>query len=70
LLDATTLTAKFILCIINEVILNKIEIIVDKLTKHFRDILEEDPNFTGNINVSLCLGGLTGIEKKEKMKIK
>jgi len=50
--------------------LDKIEIIIDKIIKQFRNILEEDPNFTGNINVSLCLGGLTGIEKKEKMKIK
>jgi len=56
--------------IYRSVLLNKIEIIVDKITKHFRNILEEDPKFTGNINVSLCLGGLTGIEKKEKMKIK
>ena len=41
-----------------------------KITDHFEKILKNDPNFTGNVNVSLCLGGLTGIEKKEKIKIK
>lgn len=50
--------------------MNKINITLHKLIKEFRNILEKDPNFTGNINVSLCHGGLTGIEKKEKIKIK
>lgn len=50
--------------------MNKIEITLHKLEKQFRDILEKDPNFTGKVNVSLCFGGLTGIEKKEKIKLK
>jgi len=50
--------------------LTKVNTVLKKIIKEFRKILEQDPNFTGNINVSLCLGGLTGIEKKEKMKIK
>ena len=52
------------------VILKKTDEILKRIIVQFRKVLEEDPNFTGNINVSLCLGGLTGIEKKEKMKIK
>ena len=43
---------------------------IKKINDHLEKILTEDPNFTGNINISLCLGGLTGIEKKEKIKIK
>jgi len=43
---------------------------LQKINNHLEKILKEDPNFTGNINISLCLGGLTGIEKKEKIKIK
>ncbi|MCK4322597.1 hypothetical protein KAX08_08795 [candidate division WOR-3 bacterium] len=49
--------------------MNKINITLHKIIKQFREILEEDPNFTGNINISLCLGGLTGIDKREKIKI-
>ena len=41
-----------------------------KINIQFEKILKDDPKFTGNVNVSLCLGGLTGIEKKEKIKIK
>ena len=52
------------------VILNKIDITLEKINKQFKEVLEKDPNFTGNINVSLCLGGLTGIDKREKIKIK
>lgn len=48
----------------------KIDITLHKLEKQFKKILEKDPNFTGNIIVSLCLGGLTGIDKREKIKIK
>jgi len=50
--------------------LNKIDNTLRKIIKQFRQILEKDPNFTGSINTSLCLGGLTGIEKKENLKIK
>ena len=50
--------------------MNKINVTLHKIIKELKKTLEKDPNFTGNINVSLCLGGLTGIEKKEKMKIK
>ena len=50
--------------------MKKTDIVLQKINNHFERILKEDPNFTGNINVSLCLGGLTGIEKKEKIKIK
>lgn len=50
--------------------MNKIDTTLHKIFKQFRDILEKDPNFTGNINVSLCLGGLTGIDKREKIKLK
>lgn len=50
--------------------MNKINITLHKIVEQFRKILEENPNFTGNIIVSLCLGGLTGIDKREKIKIK
>ena len=46
------------------------DITLKKINDHLKKILKEDPNFTGNINVSLCHGGLTGIEKKENLKIK
>ena len=55
---------------VKEIILDKINKTLEKINKQFRDILEENPNFTGNLNVSLCLGGLTGINKKEDLKIK
>ena len=51
-------------------IMNKTDVVLKKINNHLEKILKEDPNFTGNINISLCLGGLTGIEKKEKIKIK
>jgi len=50
--------------------LDKINTTLKKIIIQFRKTLEKDPNFTGNLNVSFCLGGLTGIEKKEKIKIK
>lgn len=50
--------------------MNKIDTTLEKINKQFRKILEENSNFTGNINVSLCFGGLTGIDKREKVKIK
>lgn len=50
--------------------MNKINITLHKIVKQFRDILEKDPNFTGNVTVSLCSGGLTGVEKKENLKLK
>ena len=50
--------------------MNKVNITLKKIIKQFRDILEKNPNFTGNITTSLCQGGLTGIEKKENLKIK
>ena len=50
--------------------MNKTDTTLEKIIGQFRKILEEDPNFTGTINVSLCLGGLTGIDKREKIKIK
>ena len=50
--------------------MDKINITLHKIIKQFREILEENPNITGNITVSLCHGGLTGIDKREKIKIK
>jgi len=43
---------------------------VNKITIKIKEMLEEDPNFTGDIYFSFCLGGITGIEKTEKIKIK
>ena len=64
------MTAKFILCIINEVILNKIDTVLSKIIKQYRNILEENPNFTGSVTTDFCSGGVTSISKKEKIKIK
>ena len=50
--------------------MNKINLTLHKIVKQFRDILEKDSNFTGNVTVSLCSGGLTGIDKREKIKLK
>jgi len=50
--------------------LDKINEVLKKINKQFRKILEENPNFTGHINTSLCQGGLTGIKKEENLKIK
>ena len=44
--------------------------VVKKITIKLKEILRESPDFTGDINISFCLGGLTGIYKREKMKIK
>ena len=64
------MTTKIICDLIGVVLLNKINTTIQKVNKLLRAIFEEDPNFTGNINLSLCLGGLTGIDKREKIKIK
>lgn len=50
--------------------MNKIDTILSKIIEQFRKILEEDPNFTGSITINLCLGGITNIDKREKIKIK
>jgi len=52
------------------IIVTKIDKTLEKINDQFEKILKEDPDFTGNINISLCLGGLTGIDKREKVKIK
>lgn len=50
--------------------MNKIDVTLHKIILQFRNILEKDPNFTGNVEVSLCHGGLTGLKKIEKVTIK
>lgn len=50
--------------------MNKIDITLKKIILELRKILKENPNYTGDIRISFCLGGLTGIEKKENLKIK
>ena len=62
--------SKIICDLIGVAILTKIDEVLKKIIKQFREVLEENPNFTGNINVSLCLGGLTGIDKREIINIK
>jgi len=41
-----------------------------KIIIEIKKILKENPNYTGEIQLSFCLGGLTGIKKIEKVKIK
>ena len=41
-----------------------------KITDQLKRIFEESPDFTGNITLDFCLGGLTNIKKTEKIKIK
>ena len=70
LLPATTLTRKFIWFMIIGAILNKIDTVLSKIIKQYRNILEENPNFTGSVTTDFCSGGVTSISKKEKIKIK
>jgi len=50
--------------------LDKTEKTLEKINKQLRDIFKNNPNFTGNITMDFCLGGLTNIKKTEKIKIK
>ncbi|MCJ7790571.1 MAG: hypothetical protein MUP69_10445 [Candidatus Atribacteria bacterium] len=49
---------------------DKIYETVKRITTYLKAMLDEYPDFTGDIHFSFCLGGLTGIEKTEKIKIK
>ena len=50
--------------------MTKIDVVLKKIIKEFRKILEDNPNFTGNTSQDWCLGGLTNFKKTEKIKIK
>ena len=45
--------------------MNKTEKTLEKINKLLRDIFKDSPNFTGNITMDFCLGGLTGFKKIE-----
>ena len=45
--------------------MNKTEKTLEKINKQLRDIFINNPNFTGNITMDFCLGGLTGFKKIE-----
>lgn len=64
------MTAKNIYDLIGVVILTKVDTTLKKIIKEFRKILEGNPNFTGRLTTDFCLGGVTSIDKKEKIKIK
>jgi hypothetical protein len=51
-------------------IINKIDITLKKIIKQLRNILEENPEFTGSIDINFCRGGVSSIGKKENLKIK
>jgi len=47
------------------IIVTKIDKTLEKINNQLRHIFEENPDFTGNITMDFCLGGLTGFKKIE-----
>ena len=45
--------------------MSKIDKTLEKINDQLRDIFEKSPDFTGNITMDFCLGGLTGFKKIE-----
>jgi len=48
---------------------DKIERVVDSISKVLKNILGVNPDYTGSININFCSGGVTSIQKKENMKV-
>lgn len=48
----------------------KIEEILKKINKLYKEILEDNPKYCGSIMVNFYMGGITHIEKKETVKTK
>ena len=44
--------------------------VVKKITIKLKEILEESPDFTGDIHLNFFMGGLVNIKKSEDLKIK
>ena len=44
--------------------------VIKKIIKELRKILEESPDFTGDIHLNFFMGGLVNIKKSEDLKIK
>ena len=45
--------------------MSKIDKTLEKINDQLRNIFEKSPDFTGNITLDFCLGGLTGFKKIE-----
>jgi len=43
--------------------------VIKKIIRELRKILEENSDFTGSITINFCLGGVSGISKKENLKV-
>ena len=41
------------------------DVTLKRINDQLKDILEKNPDFTGNITLDFCLGGLTGFKKIE-----
>ena len=48
---------------------SKSDEVIKKIIIKLKEILKEDSNFTGSITINFCLGGVTGIQKKENLKV-
>jgi len=43
---------------------------IEKIVIKLREVLEESPDFTGDIHLNFFMGGLVNIKKSEDLKIK
>jgi len=46
---------------------SKSDEVIKKIIIKLKEILEENPDFTGSVNINFCLGGISNIYKKEKV---
>jgi len=49
---------------------SKSDEVIKKIIRELRKILEESPDFTGDIHLNFYMGGLANINKTESLKIK
>ena len=50
--------------------MSKIDKTLEKINKQLKDILTNNPDFTGSVKINFFKGGVTNIEKRECIKIK
>jgi len=50
--------------------IEKIDKVINIISKALKEILNESPDFTGDIHLNFFMGGLANINKTESLKIK
>jgi len=50
-------------------LISKSDEVINIILRALRNILKENPDFTGSITINFCLGGVSDISKKENLKV-